>query len=318
MVKALPTILIASALLGACSFDVGYDGDFDPDPRNASQTQGQSGIPIYSDDEIAGLLELTNTAGLVELDDDAAIDARAANNIIDHRAGADGILDTADDDLFDSFAELDEVRYVGPATLAKLVDYAYAAGFIPQPPAQPSCLIFSEYIEGQGNYNKAVELYNCGSGPITLSAYSICLVRNDDTTCTTGAALPEVELPAGEVFTACRTQAGTFNDPIDTIRDNCDVALGGVLTFNGNDRLLVFRDANGDGSLDSDDELHDSFGDADRPPADTPWADVALRRCQLSPYLGTAEGFDATALFTVHTRHDASDFGSPPSTDGCP
>lgn len=71
------------------------------------------------------------------LDADVGLDSRAAENIIAHRNGADGVTPSADDDLFDDFAELDAVSYVGPSALTKLRDYAAAHA-----PAQP------ETVEG--------------------------------------------------------------------------------------------------------------------------------------------------------------------------
>ena len=40
------------------------------------------------------------------------LDRRAAQNIIDHRDGPDGIAGTGDDDLFDDITELDGARYL--------------------------------------------------------------------------------------------------------------------------------------------------------------------------------------------------------------
>jgi hypothetical protein len=317
MFRALQAMLLG-VVLTACAFDVGYDGEFDP-PRSAGQQGGFGELPAYNEVEIRGLLALANAAELDELDDAAALDARAARNIIEHRAGADAILDTGDDDLFDTFAELDAVKYVGPSALTKLLHYAYAAGYIPTAPGEVGCLIISEYIEGQGNYNKAIELLNCGDGPIQLDSYSVCLVRNAATDCTTTNVLPAAELAAGDVFTVCRTTAGTFNDPIDTIRDNCDTTMAGVMTFNGDDRLLVFQDAEGDGQPGSDDDvLLDSFGDARIAPEGAPWSDLSLRRCDLTPYTSGPEAiFDVASMYTQHARHDATDFGTAPIA-GCP
>lgn len=48
--------------------------------------------------------------------------SNAAQNILDHRAGPDGVYGTADDDRIDGLAELDAIAFVGPVTLDGLVD----------------------------------------------------------------------------------------------------------------------------------------------------------------------------------------------------
>ncbi len=53
----------------------------------------------------------------------------AAQNIVDHRDGPDGVPDTADDDLFDSSDELDAVSKVGPVTLSQLGSCARPYGY---------------------------------------------------------------------------------------------------------------------------------------------------------------------------------------------
>lgn len=64
------------------------------------------------------------------LDDDVALDKRAAENIIAHRDGADATPGTSDDDLFDSIAELDDISYVGDKALSLLQAYAVANGYL--------------------------------------------------------------------------------------------------------------------------------------------------------------------------------------------
>lgn len=80
----------------------------------------------------AGLLMLLNDAGTTYavLDVDAGIDARAASNIIRHRNGYDGMYGTEDDQLFGSMREVDDVERVGPATLERLVAYAFSRGYM--------------------------------------------------------------------------------------------------------------------------------------------------------------------------------------------
>jgi len=84
----------------------------------------QEGTP-----EAQAVLKLVNTADLVLLDTDVGLDSRAATNIITHRAGADGVLNSNDDNPFDTIAELDSVSYVGVTALDKLLTFAMANGY---------------------------------------------------------------------------------------------------------------------------------------------------------------------------------------------
>ena len=56
---------------------------------------------------------------------DVGLQRRTAASIVAHVRGGDGLLGTADDHLVQSLAELDAVKYVGPATLAALDAYVH-------------------------------------------------------------------------------------------------------------------------------------------------------------------------------------------------
>ncbi|MEZ4316233.1 MAG: hypothetical protein R3F61_01965 [Myxococcota bacterium] len=112
-------------VLAACAPFSGVGG---PVGGDASDLALVSGSP-----EAIGVLALLNDASttLPVLDDDAALDARAARNLIAHRDGADGVFGTSDDDPFDTIDEVDAVPRVGPATLAQLAEFAGSQGFVP-------------------------------------------------------------------------------------------------------------------------------------------------------------------------------------------
>lgn len=84
--------------------------------------------------EAIGVVRFLNSpaADVATLDDGAALDARAARNIVAHVRGRDGVLGTADDDLLDSLAELDAIPQVGPATITRLVAYVESIGGVPR------------------------------------------------------------------------------------------------------------------------------------------------------------------------------------------
>ena len=101
----------------------------------------------------AATLALVNDplVDLVVLDDDVGLDRRAAQNIVAHRDGVDGLPSTGDDDLFDDIVELDDISYVGPTALAALRDYAIANGYLDLAPPTPA---------GRPDLSRAVQYEN--------------------------------------------------------------------------------------------------------------------------------------------------------------
>lgn len=65
------------------------------------------------------------------LDDDCGVDINAAERIVAHRQGPDGLDASMDDDLFDDLFELDDVGYVGASTLRTLGAMAHELDLVP-------------------------------------------------------------------------------------------------------------------------------------------------------------------------------------------
>jgi DNA uptake protein ComE-like DNA-binding protein len=273
-----------------------------------AHAQGYVDADPTGDDAL--ILGVANSASLSVLDHDVGLDKRAAENIVAHRVGSDAVAGTADDDPFDDIDELDAIPYVGPAALAALLAFAKA-----ETPSAGDCLIISEYIEGQGNNNKAIELFNCGANPLALGDYGVCLVRNEATTCTVTAKLVTSTLAPGAVRTVCRTTPGTFNDPMQFIADRCEIELPGVMTFNGDDRIAIFKDVDGDGAYGGADTIADMLGRFGYQPPITTWQDLTLRRCNFTPTDGQAY-FDHADYFITQAWGDQQDFGVAP-TETC-
>ncbi len=126
--KLLGLLVVGAALLGGCSVRT---GDGSPELTSAVSTDHQAiveGTPeAYG---VVGLLNDSKTDFYV-LDELVPLDKRAATNLIAHRNGPDGVLGTADDNLFDDVTEVDDVKYVGPVALANLLAYAEAQGYVP-------------------------------------------------------------------------------------------------------------------------------------------------------------------------------------------
>lgn len=98
--------------------------------------------------------------------------------------------------------------------------------------SQCSDLFFSEYIEGT-SFNKAVEIYNPSGSPIDLSDYMIRVYYNGNVTPST-LTLSGILNP-GEVFIAAHPSASP------TILALADVTNSGVLNFNGNDAVELYK-----------------------------------------------------------------------------
>ena len=143
--KRLTRILVAPLALAtlamACAaVDDIIDGEDDPFATGKADGALEAGSP-----EARAVLALVNdtTVNLDILDDDVALNARAARNIIAHRNGPDGLVDSGDDDFFDTLAELDAVKYVGPYALEQLLAYAVEHGYLDAETGKSFDAIFS-------------------------------------------------------------------------------------------------------------------------------------------------------------------------------
>jgi hypothetical protein len=114
----LPVLAFAALALVAAACDPGLDaGDVSADQAAK-----------LSAEDVARILDLVNdpATDLALLDGAIGLDARAAKSIAGYRAGADGVMPSADDRYFDSFQALDSLPSVGDAAIAKLGAYALA------------------------------------------------------------------------------------------------------------------------------------------------------------------------------------------------
>lgn len=83
--------------------------------------------------EAIGLLGFLNspTTTIDVLDTDVPLNRRSARNLVHHRDGFDGVAGTYDDNLFDSIAEVDAVRWIGPAAMGSLITFANHQNWVP-------------------------------------------------------------------------------------------------------------------------------------------------------------------------------------------
>ncbi|MBZ2194278.1 ExeM/NucH family extracellular endonuclease [Pseudoalteromonas arctica] len=93
-------------------------------------------------------------------------------------------------------------------------------------------LIISEYIEGSSN-NKAIELYNNSSSPLTLDQYSLSLYVNGKTTIQSTLDLSGT-LAANSTFVVVNSSSN------DALKEKADLEHG-VANFNGDDALVLMQ-----------------------------------------------------------------------------
>ena len=93
----------------------------------------------------------------------------------------------------------------------------------------------------------------------------------------------------------------------------------GALNFNGDDRLLLYRDTDATGSFSVSDEVLDAFGESAVVPLDIvpPWANLTFQRCNVAAYTGTGT-FVLENFYSVAAMDDYAGFGIAPTYAGCP
>ncbi|MGQ0505298.1 MAG: hypothetical protein ACT4TC_08250 [Myxococcaceae bacterium] len=137
--------------------------------------------------EATGVLKLANVASRETLQNAVLLSAQASTNIIAYRLGDDGTAGTADDQSFDTLAELDAVPFMSSPEFNQLLAYAKANGYVPgQPPG--SDVFSSDWCTGTPmTRDEAVARFSAGSTGFYLGRYSV-IQRNRTCTELTGCA----------------------------------------------------------------------------------------------------------------------------------
>lgn len=174
--------LAALALTSACT-DLEPSGDSENDIALEGKADGQ-----YSQCQLDAIVSWLNgpitAADMIA----AGVNTRAARNLAKHRDGSDKLFGTADDNPYDTIAEVDAVAYVGAATFAQLAaasgDSCDAPSDDPFDPA--SCqgpTITQERATAllAGHYGYGAK--NTVGGYEVLMRTRTCANPSDDTTC---------------------------------------------------------------------------------------------------------------------------------------
>ena len=141
-------------------------------------------------------------------------------------------------------------------------------------------LFFSEYVEGSGGTNKAVEIANPSLAPRNLTGCSLRLYTNGSPTPSQTVALTQT-IAGGDVLVVCNPAS------VAAILGQCDVQSGSVANWNGDDAIELFC---GSASVDVIGQLGVDPG-VEWGTAPTSTADQTLRRkCSVSA--GDTNGAD--------------------------
>lgn len=110
-----PFAFVFSALAGCVA-----DEATSPDGIDDRAITGKADGSQLGECEATKVLELLNRGTTADELHAAGVHTRAANELAEHRDGADATFGTADDDLYDTIDEVDEVAYVGPVAFGQL------------------------------------------------------------------------------------------------------------------------------------------------------------------------------------------------------
>ncbi len=172
MIRLASVIGTLSALLlalPACT-DAGVeDGENEEFPSGKSD----GGIDEGSA-EALGVLALVNDPAMTPaaLKADAGITSKVAKNIVTHRDGADAKTGTADDDKFDTLAELDAIPFVGPATLNALLEAARDKGLIPTKGGAQIDVMFSPLPAAESHNARVAKMIVEAKDSVDIAIYS--------------------------------------------------------------------------------------------------------------------------------------------------
>ena len=135
---SLLTLLSSFVVFGtACSQKGGDSGLYEDFNSLRGETDLAELSPARSSwegtPEGVGLVDFINDESTTYevLDITVGLDRRGAGNLIAHRDGGDRLWGTTDDDIYNSVDEIDAVRFVGPASIDRMVTYAAQQGWVP-------------------------------------------------------------------------------------------------------------------------------------------------------------------------------------------
>lgn len=174
--------------------------------------------------------------------------------------------------------------------------------------AAAPCLIVSEYVEGTSAANRAVEVFNCGATALNLDGYSLCVQSNANNTCSRIGFTAGTMLAAGAAHAVCNN--GMAMSAVCAQRS-------GSISFNGNDRIFIYREVDGTTGFGATDVVVDSFGQLNNGDPGLIWENKAFRRCNFTAYNGQGMFSEAVYYTQAADPDDLTNLGTAPVA-GCP
>ncbi len=156
--------LFASSLLLA--FGAGCD-DIGTQEENATETLAEG-----SPKALAVLALLNDPATVKTTIAGSKVTSKTATAILAHRDGADATVRTGDDDLFDTVAELDAIKGVGPATLKRLAEIADQKGYLAAQERKERSVIFSPQPASESHNVEVARLIRQAEHSVDIAMYS--------------------------------------------------------------------------------------------------------------------------------------------------
>ncbi|MFO0611941.1 MAG: phospholipase D-like domain-containing protein [Polyangiaceae bacterium] len=160
---------VLSMLLGVTSLALLPGCDVGPDTESDDVT---AGFPEKSAEAQAMRAFLNDPATTAKVLTSEKITSTVANLIVAHRDGADGVARTADDDAFDTVAEVDALKGVGSSTLQKLASIASKRGYLAAEKAKKRSVIFSPQAPEAAHTAEIAKIIDGAARSIDVAMYS--------------------------------------------------------------------------------------------------------------------------------------------------
>ena len=171
-------VVLAVALLAAVGMLVGcsdVDGEgFEGSPDGEGDTAFVDGKAdqLFGDCHLEHILLLVNDPEIESQRlKDEGVHTRAARNIVEHRAGSDGVLGSDEDVFFRSVEEIDDVYFVGPVAIQQLVDAVDV--YCADGPWREADSIFSPRPYHDSHIDRVVDEIESAERSIDMAMYSI-------------------------------------------------------------------------------------------------------------------------------------------------
>ncbi len=158
-------------LLAACGSPDEPTDPESPDAQDAVALPEGKADDVFSRCHLEHIvLMLNDPATTLETLTDAGVHTRGAGNIIEHRAGADGQLNTDDDAYFADAVAVDDVYWVGPVAMGQLAEMVDA--YCATPPERTSEVIFSPQPYFDSHLSAVADLIDGAQRSLDIAVYS--------------------------------------------------------------------------------------------------------------------------------------------------